>query len=183
MKKMILAFTLLFGISANAAQMSVSGALGFFSVGNSFVNDNNAQTAMAGLSGLVALGADFEYAPDKDYSYGAYLRYHGTGDDYGTTDLSFSNLALGAMAKGYLNSRNWNFYYGAGLGIVSVSYEAGAAEFTPGMTFGPMVVLGGLYPLNDRLSMGIENMRLYALGEDTNGELVSDWTIKAKYDF
>jgi len=188
MKKIIFGLVLFFGLNSQAAELSVSGALGFFTVGNPYLQDDPNRTDARSLSGIIAIGGDFEYHIDKDLAFGAYVRYHGTGDDVGpNTEESFSSLALGGMAKGYLNSRNWNFYYGAGFGIVSASYEekngTTTTEYEPGMTLGPMLVIGGLYPISEKFSIGIENMRLFSLGEDTNGEVVSDWTVKGKWMF
>lgn len=188
MKKLVFALLFLFATSGRAAEMSASVALGFFSAPVAYLQDEPNTGSNIPLSGIIAIGGDFEYHLDKDLALGAYLRYHGTGDDVGpNTEASFSNLALGAMAKGYLNSRNWAFYYGAGFGITSTHYEVEAGTTTtetdPGMTLGPVLVIGGLYPINDKFSIGIENMRIYALGEDTNGEVVSDWTIKGKFNF
>jgi hypothetical protein len=162
---------------------TISPMLGFMGPGTNAVTDNSAAASLT-LSGLFAIGADYEYGLKDDFSVGGLFRYYSTNDTVGTTDDTESVFMLGGLAHAKLvNTEHFSAYIGSGLALLQVTVKrtpqnGSSTTFSPGMTLGLPFALGVGYKLNDTMTLGIEHMQVMALGDKVNGWPVSDFMVR-----
>jgi len=183
----ILCFVLLHSDSTLGARYVgkyVSGALGAFTVGNSRLegdqNGANAAASPVGLSGIAGFGMDFEYRTKSYLGFGGMFRYYSTSDTILQTKFKYSLLVAGPFVKAHLPMKHLDFSIGAGLVVANPSYTQ-TTELDADMGFGTDFTIGVLYRYNSHVFFGIENRRIFALGSELNGMLVSDWMLKFQY--
>lgn len=172
---------------------AVSGLFGFYAPGWTTYTGNSSATGTPvsvnpKSSGFFGIGGDYEYLYRSDLSFGALLRYYSTGDTYGsTTDESLGLLTIGGFVKANAELNDWNPYVMTGLGIISPTYKTTTAGATTtvdiSMGFGFYFGMGMLYKINSQLSVGVENLRMVAVGEKINGTPICDYMLKGRYTF
>jgi hypothetical protein len=169
----------------NTEQYYVWGGLGFFNGGAHYINNGDSGEARAtSLSGVIALGGDFEFMFDYDLGLVATLRYYSTTEDIedGET-LTYSVFALGAQTRFHFPHKAWDFYAAPGLSLASASAKYDDETSEGGLTLAPTFTIGVAIALTPQIAVGVENQRIIALGSNLNGELVSDYLIKGRFSF
>lgn len=122
-------------------------------------------TGHFGISkGGFTLGADYEYAYDRTYTIGGYLKLM-PKDEPSVPSIT----AIGAFFRPHIYKRTWNFYLSPGFGLMMVD---GAVNDET--VLGPSIAWGLSYQLNDKFAMGFENMKLYSWTGSTYKGLLSD---------
>ncbi len=172
-------------------QHTFSGLLGFYGMGatnyQAKVGSTESNLTPVPLSGLFGLGLDYEYLWKEHITFGGLFRYYSTSDSStnGTpaviTDNKTSVMSLGGIVRTYMDSEDFKFFVGTGLGILSVSYTSGTNSYDIPMGFGFYLDAGALYKVNDQLSIGVETLRALAVGEKINGTPIVDYMIKGRY--
>ncbi len=195
MKSLLIGLLALMTLSSSAYALStfnnrgtqyVTGSFGFTAAGASSVTDEDTIPNL-GQSGFFAFGGGFDYMYEEGLSLGAFFRYHSTEDDYkalgqNTTDeLSMSAINIGANAKFYVPYNSWGLYFAPGFGFLDIEYEFGNASESSGFTFAPSFAIGVLVAVNDKIDLGVENQRVWGLGEAANGIMLSDWVFTLRY--
>lgn len=158
----------------------ISPSLGFMGPGQNILVDGN-NTGQLTLSGLFAIGGEYEYMLKPDLSVGGFIRYYDTSDSSGGTSLTETAFLLGGLAHAYLIDTNtWQGYVASGLTILNLKQKTGGVSVSPDMGFGIPLVMGLGYKINDQFTLGLEHMQVLALGEKINGWPISDLMIRLR---
>lgn len=178
--------------SNHAGSMHVQGALGWFGTEGAYLwKDSTTNGATPNLSGLIAVGGDFEYMLQNDLGVGGLIRYYGSGDVVGKTtsntdiETSISTLALGAFSRVHIPHRQFDFYMAPGFGITSTSAKltAGSTSTTTdtGTVFTFFIQTGLMYALTHNMAAGFETTRYLPWSSEFNGWLLQDFALKFRY--
>lgn len=175
--------------STSSRNMAISGALGFYAPGGAVYTGKIGGTDSVqspNVSGLFGIGADFDYWINSDFSVGGLFRYYSTSDTAGASEFTNRLLTIGATAKAYLiDTNSWDGYFTTGLGIISPSWKQTSGTVTQeldvSMGFGFYFGMGVLYKINPTLGVGVENLRMVAVGEKINGWPLSDYMFKVRF--
>lgn len=167
-----------------------SGALGFVGTnGFNYNVDSTNQGSQAALSGLFALGAEYEYMFHEDIGLGGLFRYYSTSDDL-TTDVkySYSYWGLGPMARFHIPNNMFDFSFGTGflLGAPSGKREPKNGTTTKldgSVHFLPFINLGVMYKVTSAIAVGVDTTRVMAIGSQLNGLLQEDFMFKVRFHF
>ncbi len=176
---------------SSSGQHAVSAALGIYSPGAALytakINGNDA-SERPGVSGLFGIGGDYEYIVAPDLTVGGFFRYYSSSDS--TTqnnEQKVSAWTLAGQVRAYLPTEHWLPYLGAGLGMVSASLKnssnGNSQDYDPSATIGLNMAMGLLYKVDERVAFGVENLRVWALGEKTNGMPINDFMFKGRFVF
>src|SRR4051812_25852014 len=96
------------GSDYSSVKNYVTGALGIFAPGQNLLSgsrDNgNAVTATFFNSGLIGIGADYDYMYKSDVSFGGFLRYYSASTT--TTNQTFKDglFTIGPDVRGYFQT-------------------------------------------------------------------------------
>jgi hypothetical protein len=175
----------------------VTAALGFMAPGNNAlvgtVNGVSQPPVTFANSGLIGVGAEYDYMFKKTFSFGAFLRYYNVSTTVpvtATTNATVKNslFAIGPQVKAYLPVGPWTPYITTGLSYMAPDYTLTGGnnqtlDYNISNSIGLMFGLGILYPLTDSISVGIENMRLIGLSAGTNGIPIDDLMLKGRFGF
>lgn len=167
----------------NTGRMAVSGGLGFYGAhGAQYVEGNNNDGPK--LSGLFGLGGDFEYFLAEDMSVGGIFRYYSTSDSFSGAEFTDTFMTLGGIVRAHLfETTSWTGGLTTGLGMLTGSSKSGSTTVNSGTAFGFYFGLHALYKINPNLAVGVENLRMIALGDKANGWPLSDYFAKARFMF
>lgn len=168
----------------NSNDYYVWGALGFVNTGAHTINNGDGTSRSANISGLVALGADFEYMLDYDLGLAGTLRYYSTSEDIEDGEkLSLSVFSLGAQTRFHFPHKAWDLYLAPGLSFTSASIKYDDDKSEAGLTITPTITLGIALAITETIVVGVENHRIIGLGTVMNGEIISDYMLKGRFTF
>ncbi len=162
----------------------ISGAFGFLAPGyNTLIGTVNGQQQQTNFqtSGLFALGGDYDYMLNKDFSVGGVLRYYNCSSTILNNSVQNTLFTLGPSVRAYLPSGNFLPYLGAGFMFMAPSVTSGNVSYSITSGIGLMLSMGLLYNINDGVALGIETMRLTGLSSSINGNLVEDYMLKGRF--
>lgn len=173
----------------SAGTHHIYGALGFFSGEYSRVyiaNDN--QGTSTPISGLIAIGADYEYMFKQDFGLGGLFRYYSSKDDVAqNTDYEYDETLFGPYARFHFPNRWFDFAFMTGFAFHTakgVSNTGGTkTKADTGLKIGPMWGLQLMVAITDTVSVGAETIRLMTLGSEFNGMVSTDYTFKGRFSF
>lgn len=161
----------------------LSPSLGFQGPGSNSLNDDDyTNAASMQLSGVIGVGAEYEYMLKDDFSVGGIVRYYqGTGT-IGQQRWTESAFVFGGMAHAYLiNTNTWIGYVGSGLTILSLKKKpSGGVAYSPDPALGLPIAMGVAYKFNEKLALGLEHTQILAWSRDVNGWPVSDFMIRLR---
>lgn len=168
---------------AQSRRMAVSGALGIFDQGVNRYQDGS-RSGSSDVSGLLGIGGDFEMMYSRDLSFGGLLRYYNTSESYNGSETSVSITTFGGFIRGYYNADGWALYAGPGIGFVAPSVKSSGGEnVSYGLNLGFYWAMGMLYHITPEFSLGVENLRMVAIGEKVNGSPINDYMFKGRFSF
>jgi len=170
---------------------AVSGAFGFYSPGTALLIDTSrtgSQSTSPAVSGFFGIGGDYEYLYASDLTFGGFFRYYSTSDSISSsTEQKVAAWTLSGMARAYFNTDNFAPYIGGGFGLVNVSVKnttnGTSSDWEPSTTLGFNMAIGVLYKFNDQVGIGVENLRVFALGEKVQGMPINDFMFKGRFIF
>ncbi len=162
----------------------ISGAFGFLAPGANTlvgtVNGAQAQTSFQ-TSGLFAIGGDYDYMLNKDFSVGGVIRYYSCSSTIMSNAVQDTLFTFGPSAKAYLPSGDFTPYVGAGFVLLAPGVTSGNNTYSITSGIGLMMSLGIMYNLTDNVALGIETMRLTGLSSSINGNLTEDYMLKGRF--
>ena len=160
----------------------VSPMLGFMGPGSAVLTDSpggTESTTMQAISGFYGIGADYEFQMKEDLSLGGMFRYYSSTDSVNGADMTDTVFILGGLAHAQvINTDKWHGYLGSGVSLVKATAKRGTNNYSPSMTLGLPLALGLGYKLSDSMILGIENLRVLALGDKVNGWAVNDFMFR-----
>jgi hypothetical protein len=162
----------------------ISGAFGFLAPGaNTLVGtvNGNQQVTSFQTSGLFALGGDYDYLINKDFSIGGILRYYNCSSSIAGQTVQDTLFALGPDVRAYLPSGNFLPYVGAGFIYMAPGVTVGNNSYSITSGLGLMLSMGILYNLTETIGLGVETTRLTGLSSSINGNLVEDYMLKGRF--
>ncbi|MGE3974642.1 MAG: hypothetical protein AB7F59_08965 [Bdellovibrionales bacterium] len=177
---------------SSESQHAVSGALGFYSPGNttwSGTANGTGSIVTPTVSGMFGIGGDYEYIWKPDVTFGGIFRYYSTSDSSNSSGTNIEETVklwtLGGMMKAYAHTESWTGYLGTGIGAISPSLKRVTGTTTVdtevSMGFGLYMAMGLLYKFNDQMAFGVENLRAMGLGEKINGWPINDFMFKGRF--
>lgn len=159
----------------------LSPSLGFAGVGYNAIQESDSKTGRMTLSGLFAIGVEYEYMLKDDFSIGGFIRYYNTSDTVAGTKIEETSFLLGPMAHVYLvNNANWVGYVGSGFTLLSLTQKQAGTSVSPSAGLGIPIAMGIAYKFTPKLSGGIEHNQVMALGSDLNGWPISDFLFRLR---
>ncbi len=163
-------------------------AIGFFGSGPATLtyrvgNNASESAAINNLSGIFGIGGDYEYMVKSDLGIGGMFRYYATEDSVASSTYKTSTVLLGPIARAYLiNTQSWLGAVTTGLTTINMSYKetngGSTSDWNPSMHFGWIMGWSVFYKFNSQMALGIENMRVLAVGDKINGWAVDDFMFK-----
>ncbi len=174
----------------SAGSMHVYANLGWFGTESAWLfKDEQTSVGTQPLSGMIALGGDFEYMMKEDLGMGALLRYYSTGDTYvktasTSTEASLSSLAIGAFSRFHLPHNQYDFYMSPGLGITSTTSKLTGAinkTYETGTVFTFFIQTGVMYAFTGSMAAGFETTKYLPWSSELNGWLLQDFVVKFRY--
>jgi hypothetical protein len=164
------------------------GALGFFSGDYSYVNVSNDNRGYAQpISGLFAIGADYEYMMREDFGLGGLIRYYSSKDSVdNNTDYEYTQTSFGPFARFHFPHRWFDFSFSTGLAFHTVKGETKTGGTTTkgdsGLKVGPMWSLQVMFNVSPSVALGVETLRIMTLGSEFNGMVSTDYVFKGKFE-
>lgn len=165
------------------------GSLGIFGGEGGWIHESDTKSvSIGGVSGIIALGADYEYMYKSDMGLGAQVKYFTTSDqpDANNNDYKLTAFHVTGYARFHIPHNNFDIYFAPGIGFTSASAElkpksGDATKASGGLVLTPSYQLGVFYAINPKTAIGMETQRIIFVGETNNGWLLSDYILKLRY--
>ena len=103
--------------------------------------------------GGMAIGIDYEHGYDRTFGIGGYFRMYPDDDSPQAPGIT----TFGAFIRPHFNRQNWDFSVAPGFGIMDYEPTLNRDDET---LLGPSLMIGLLYELNSKISVGVEHMTM-----------------------